>query len=154
MFVIRTARDAQRLAAAVADNERNRPVAASRSARTPTSASSVWVSPSGTPADGVWDGAFQVWNTDTSAWESTGEACKVLATNGGAIGPGVVYLGRILFTDDDGLPYVSVGGLVDFVLVNPLVRNADGDYQGTVQVFDPATDSWSAGETVWVRDAN
>ena len=43
---------------------------------------------------------------------------------------------------------------VEFVLVNPLVRNADGDYQGTVQVFDPATDSWSAGETVWVRDAN
>lgn len=124
MKQFKSIRDAKRLVDAVHDNERNRGIVAGASYKRPQSTQSVWVIATGSPTDDLYDGTFQVWDADTSAFIDADpvEDCKVRSSEvGGTVTTDVPLLGRIVDSVDD-VPIVAVadvGGLPEVSTATP-----------------------------------
>jgi hypothetical protein len=67
--------------------------------------------------------------------------------------PGTAAPSSVPYQIDSGYTFVCPD-LLQLVRITDDPRNADGDYTGYVQRYDPTTNSWADSELIWVRNAN
>lgn len=67
--------------------------------------------------------------------------------------PGTAAPSAVPYQIDSGFTFVCPD-LLQLVRITDDPRNADGDYTGYVQRYDPTTNSWADSQLIWVRNAN
>lgn len=110
--------DFRRVARAVREAERGRPLLASDgpAAREPA-ACPVFVSVTGSPVSaGLYDATFVEWDEASAAWTAN-EACLARDASGGALAPGY-YMGRVADESSDGVPVVQIAQPAGFDLAD------------------------------------